>query len=200
MNYSWMPELTLRMAHYMVAKLPIKASDTVLDFGCAKGFVVRALRILDIEAFGVDISDYAIDQAPADVRDYCRHIGSVGDIEDFGRTFDWLISKDVFEHVAEEELRDLLQVTRELVRKMFVVVPLGRDDGTERFVIPNYDQDKTHVTVKPLHWWRDLFEQHGWKVLRESFNFAGVKENWVAAAPKGNGFFVLERRRGRDRI
>jgi cyclopropane fatty-acyl-phospholipid synthase-like methyltransferase len=52
MNYSWMPELTIRMAHHLIQQLPIRSAETVLDYGCAKGFLVRALRILDIDAHG----------------------------------------------------------------------------------------------------------------------------------------------------
>src|SRR4030043_118143 len=36
MYYSWMPEQTLRMVYHLITRLPIKTSDRVLDFGCAK--------------------------------------------------------------------------------------------------------------------------------------------------------------------
>ena len=43
---------------------------TVLDIGCAKGFLVLAFRNLSIEAYGVDISEYAISNAPNEVKQY----------------------------------------------------------------------------------------------------------------------------------
>jgi SAM-dependent methyltransferase len=192
MNYSWMPETTLRMAHFMISGLPIQADDCVLDFGCAKGFVVKALRILGIESFGVDVSAYAIGQAPAEVAPYCRLIAGCRDPALFQRHYDWLLSKDVFEHIAEEELRVLLTRARDHIRRMFIVVPFGQDDGRGKFVIPAYDSDITHITVKPRAWWDELFALQGWRIRSFAFRFTGVKENWTRAWHKGNGFYILE--------
>jgi len=46
----------------------------VLDVGCAKGFMVKAFRDQGIEAWGVDVSEYALSAAPEDVR---RHLHKV---------------------------------------------------------------------------------------------------------------------------
>lgn len=43
----------------------------VLDLGCAKGFLVEDLRTLEVEAYGVDVSEYALSQVAADIRQYC---------------------------------------------------------------------------------------------------------------------------------
>jgi len=39
----------------------------VLDVGCAKGFLVKAFKDQGIEAWGVDVSEYALSSAPNDV-------------------------------------------------------------------------------------------------------------------------------------
>jgi SAM-dependent methyltransferase len=192
MNYSWMPETTLRMAHFMINGLPIAAHERVLDFGCAKGFIVKALRILGIESFGVDVSAYAISQAPAEVAPYCSVIADCHDPACFSQHFDWLVSKDVFEHIAESELRTLLGRARDFVDRMFIVVPFGHDDGSDGFIIPAYDSDITHITVKPKAWWDALFLGHGWQIRSFAFEFTGVKENWTRTSPRGNGFYVLQ--------
>src|SRR5437899_10358722 len=44
---------------------------TVLDVGCAKGFLVEALRDRGVEAFGIDVSGYAIGEVRSDVRSFC---------------------------------------------------------------------------------------------------------------------------------
>jgi ubiquinone/menaquinone biosynthesis C-methylase UbiE len=43
----------------------------VLDIGCAKGFFVKDLAdsLPGLQAYGLDISDYALRNAPADIRD-----------------------------------------------------------------------------------------------------------------------------------
>jgi SAM-dependent methyltransferase len=61
----WLP-----VAETFCQRWNLKAGDRVLDIGCAKGFLVKALLQVcpGLEAFGVDISDYAISQAPPEVR------------------------------------------------------------------------------------------------------------------------------------
>ena len=44
----------------------------VLEIGCAKGFVVEDLRELGIDAYGLDVSEYAISQASEKIRPYLR--------------------------------------------------------------------------------------------------------------------------------
>jgi cyclopropane fatty-acyl-phospholipid synthase-like methyltransferase len=193
MNYSWMPEMTLRMVHFMIAELGIDEHQRVLDYGCAKGYIVKAFRLLGIEAYGVDVSSYAISQVPVEVSRFCKVIEGCSDPACFPNRFDWLISKDVFEHIPEDELRLLLRHARDHVERMFIAVPFGLPDGRRNFVIPSYDSDVTHITIKPKGWWDDLFLTHGWNISRFSFTFRGVKENWTQSWPEGNGFYVLDR-------
>src|SRR3990172_11155820 len=47
----------------------------VLEIGCAKGFLVKDLRDLGTDAYGLDISEYAIGKAEAKVREFL----SIGD-------------------------------------------------------------------------------------------------------------------------
>lgn len=192
-NYSWMPELTIRMAHKLVMELPIRPGESVLDFGCAKGFVVKALRILDVDATGVDVSTYAIAHADGEVREYCRHVSSHQDPALFVREYDWMLAKDVFEHLVPEDLGDLLRRARSHVRKVFAAVPLAADDDSGKYIVPQYDQDITHRIAKSMRWWTRMFEQQGWRILRASHQFPGCKENWTTAWPNANGFFVIER-------
>ncbi len=192
-NYVWMPELTIKMAHHLVLSLPLSPADRVLDFGCAKGFLVKALRLLDVDAYGVDISEYAISRIDPAVRDVCSRVTGPLDPACFPRDYDWLLSKDVFEHLSERQLAELLTVARTRVRRMFAAIPLGREDGTG-YVVPEYDRDVSHVIVKPLHWWIETFERNGWNVNSATHSFRGVKDSWTLTWPRGNAFFIASRR------
>ena len=46
------------------------APQTVLDVGCACGHLVKALRNLGIEAYGVDVSEYALENADESISNY----------------------------------------------------------------------------------------------------------------------------------
>jgi cyclopropane fatty-acyl-phospholipid synthase-like methyltransferase len=191
-NYRWMPELTLRMAHYMVTELGMTRNDTVIDFGCAKGFLVKALCILDIDAFGCDVSKYALSEADSAIKDKVWHISGVDDPKMFRDNYSWCIAKDVFEHIPEGQLRFLVERIAHHAEKMFVAVPLADADDAITYIIPEYDKDVTHVIRKSFDWWSKLFSENGWKVMKADHKFKGCKENWTTTWELGNGFYVLQ--------
>lgn len=190
MNYRWMPELTLKMAYHLINHLKLKESDKVLDYGCAKGFLVKALRILDIPAFGCDISGYAIDNAEADIRHHCSLIES-SRIIPFDFDFDWIITKDVLEHMDERSVDSFLKHSYSKANRAFHVIPLGNhNDG---YIIPEYDKDPSHMLAKNAKWWKNKFESFGWVQTSFSHNVKGIKDNWTERYKEGNGFFILEK-------
>lgn len=187
-NYHWMPELTIKMAHKLIKHLGLKEGDRVLDFGCAKGFLVKALRILDVDAFGCDISSYAMHKVDPEVRHVCRLMSDVADIP-FGHKFDWIISKDVLEHIEEKGIDIFLKEAHKIADRMFHVIPLADKRG--KLIIPEYELDKTHILKKDLEWWTNKFESMGWKLASFSFSVEGIKDNWTRKYEKGNAFFSL---------
>src|SRR5690349_17560182 len=94
-DYRWLPELTMPMVASMVRHLGIQPDDTILDFGCARGYVVRAFREMGYEAFGYDASTWALDNADPVTAPYLyREESSI-----IGSDFAWVIAKDVLEHI-----------------------------------------------------------------------------------------------------
>lgn len=187
-NYHWMPELTIRMAHNLIKHLELKGGDRILDFGCAKGFLVKALRILDIDAYGCDISSYAIDKVDPEVRHVCKLMDYDNTIP-FGHNFDWIISKDVLEHINEDDISIILQQARFATNRMFHVIPLANRQG--KLIVPEYEMDRSHILKKDLDWWKNKFESTGWKTVSFNHSVKGIKENWTDKYEKGNAFFVL---------
>ena len=59
------------MAHVADAIVEQLHPKTVLDAGCAMGFLVEALRDRGVEAYGFDISEYAISRVREDIKPYC---------------------------------------------------------------------------------------------------------------------------------
>ena len=198
-NFRWIPELTIRMAHHIIRHLKLTGGTRVLDYGCAKGYTVKALRLLDIHAYGCDISQYAIDNVDADVRHYCELVRTTGNMIPFRHAFDWIISKDVLEHLDERSIDRFLRQSLRHADRAFHVIPLG--DGAGKYIVPDYQRDVTHITAKDVAWWRNKFESCGWRVSAFSYNVKGIKESWTERYSHGNGFFILEKRnapRGRS--
>jgi 2-polyprenyl-3-methyl-5-hydroxy-6-metoxy-1,4-benzoquinol methylase len=72
----------------------------VLDVGCAKGYLVYAFRELGVEAYGVDISQYAISQSPESVRGYLQNVDVEFEKLPFeDETFDMVTSLECMEHL-----------------------------------------------------------------------------------------------------
>lgn len=180
-NYRWIPELTIPLAATLCEQLGIKEGERVLDFGCAKGYLVKALRLLHRDAWGCDVSEYALDHSPEDVRGFLG--GPVG--WTCSEPFDWVLAKDVLEHlepIAVPHEMDCL-----VGRRAWACVPLG--DGNGKYDIPAMELDKTHRIREPLEWWIGQFERAGFTEVTGTYSMPHVKEHW-AHYEKGHGFIM----------
>lgn len=177
-NYRWMPTRSIPEAIEIRKCFDF---NTCVDYGCAKGFLVHALRLLGCDAYGEDISEYALDSSMHEVKPYLSLPNE--------KRYDLLLCKDVLEHVDESNLEDLLYSLKKKSNKHFYTIPLGDDD---RFRIREYEVDVTHVTKKDEEWWLNLFYSCGFKLIDFSYSFGSIKNKWVSQYPYGNGFFTLE--------
>jgi len=181
-NYKWMPTRSYPEALTIKGLFPGK---TILDFGCAKGFLVHALRQLNVEAYGYDISEYAVSQAFGKAKDHILTI-----MPSLNNKIDnVVIAKDVFEHIPKDQMGAILNDLAAEYDEALVVVPLG-DKG--HFRIREYEMDVTHIVKEDEDWWINKFKEYGWKIKSFSYNLPGMKDHWTKTHLYGNGFFILE--------
>lgn len=119
---------------------------SVLDAGCAWGFLVECLRKIDVEAYGVDISEYAIQKAHESIQPYV----SVGSITaPFARKYDLIVSIEVLEHLsksdAEAAIANLCQHSNDI---LFSSTPFDY-------------KEVTHFNVQSPDYWMEQFARHG---------------------------------------
>lgn len=191
-NYRWMPELTIPMTMTIIDFLGIERHQTVLDFGCAKGYVVKALRLLYRQAYGVDCSEYAIENVDPCVENYCALKSGpvyVNVKHGFPRSFDFCIAKDVFEHLNVSELSEELYVLPS--DSVFAVIPLGENG---KYRAPANDLDVTHIICQSEKWWVKFFEEQCWIVKDVRLQLPGIKDHYYDTFPDSHGFFTIERR------
>ena len=183
-NYRWLPDLTLPMTRTIADHLGIDYADTVLDFGCARGYTVKALRLLGYAAWGYDVSKWALENADEEVREYL--IADESTLWSYG--FDWVLAKDVLEHV--EDVDNTIDYIMDAARKgIFVVVPLSHDG--KRYDVPDYEVDVTHIHRRPLQWWVGHMHRPGWSV-EGRYRLRGVKDNYSKFST-GNGIITCRR-------
>lgn len=186
-DYRYLPLLSQPMCERIVEYCGITESDSILDFGCARGYVVRAFRELGYCAFGVDASKWAIENCDPAIENYVCN-SQVG-LKSAFREMDWIIAKDVLEHIPDDELSAIIDDLLTHARKgVFVVVPLSAKSG-EPYVIPEYEQDITHVQRLTLGDWADKFRKPGHCVTAR-YLIPGIKQNW-SHYPEGNGFILV---------
>ena len=122
------------------------APRSVLDAGCGMGFLVEALHNREIEAFGFDISEYAIGQVHPDIQDFCW-VGSIND--PLPRSYDLIVCIEVLEHLPPVEAE-------------LAVENLCRYSNDILFSSTPFDyKEPTHFNVQPPEYWVALFARHG---------------------------------------
>lgn len=122
------------------------APRRVLDAGCAMGFLVETLRDRNVEAWGVDVSEYAIAQVDDRVKPFCR-VGSIAG--GLGGDYDLIVSIEVAEHMppreAEQAIANICAHTTDVIFTSS----------------PNDYREPTHVNVHPPEYWAGMFARHG---------------------------------------
>jgi ubiquinone/menaquinone biosynthesis C-methylase UbiE len=105
----WIP-----VARDIVAHFGLKAGDRILDVGCAKGFLVHDLMQVcpGLEAFGLDISEYALMHCLPDVVGRL-HLGSADELPFPDASFSAVISINTIHNFARS---DAVTAVREVER------------------------------------------------------------------------------------
>ena len=180
-NYRWIPFLTIPFVMNLIDAFSITRHHSILDFGCAKGFVVRAFHLLHrTKTYGVDISSYALSQAPEEIKPFLFKYPNLSPT-----FYDFCLAKDVFEHIPFDKLPEVLYYIYSQCDKLFVIVPLGKNG---KFYSKMNDLDPTHVSCYNETEWVNIFLTNGWKVIWRRFEFYDVKKDH---SPKSHGFFYL---------
>jgi 2-polyprenyl-3-methyl-5-hydroxy-6-metoxy-1,4-benzoquinol methylase len=130
----------------------------LLDVGCALGFLVRNMRHRGVEAFGVDYSKYALNNAPKDVAEYLRWFDLTGRNDTFfGRNaFDIVTCFETLEHIKARSVRQAVQHLWNVTKPGGVLLATICTVGQ-----PDISSDPTHVSVVPREWWERLLTDIG---------------------------------------
>jgi ubiquinone/menaquinone biosynthesis C-methylase UbiE len=158
------------------------AGSVAYEVACAKGYLVKSLVAFGLNAYGIDISDYAISKAEPDVSSRLV-VGNAVSLPWEDKTADIVLSMEFFEHVPEDEvdtvLSEKIRVLKPggvLAMKIGIVIP------TDHPFAGQDDHDVTHYTVKDRAWWETKFSQAGLihdKEFQDKFDYAFANRDWV---------------------
>lgn len=117
-----------------------------LDVGSAKGFFVEALRDRGVEAYGIDISDYAIAEVREDIKPFCKVQSALLPIEE---KYDLITCIEVLEHLDSKDIPLAIQRMCE-----------AADDIIFSSTPFDYEEE-SHVSIHAPEYWVEQFAYNG---------------------------------------
>ena len=132
----------------------------MLDIVCAYCELVKALNDMNVEAYGIDGSDYAINNSDPSIKSKLFKVNLNSDPFPFDdKTFDVISSFYSVEHI-----HDIDFFAKELHRTL-------KDNGVAWFLTPNKDlegRNETDVFTNKFEDWKTIFEERNFKVTKFS--------------------------------
>ena len=151
------PPMWIRRGQFIIEKFHPK---TVLDIGCAYGELVKGLNDMGVEAYGIDGSEYAINNSDPSIRSKLFKVNLNSDPFPFeDKTFDVVGSFYSVEHI-----HDIDFFAKELRRTL-------KDNGIAWFLTPNEGlegRNDTDVFTNKFEDWKKIFEDREFKVTKFS--------------------------------
>jgi SAM-dependent methyltransferase len=149
----WVP-----VARNIVTHFGLKPGMRVLDIGCAKGFLVKDLLQEGLDAFGLDVSRYALTHCEPEVVGRL-HLGSAVELPFPDASFDAVLSINTIHnldrHGCLKALREMRRVSRN-PEKCFVQVD-AYGSAEEKDIFESWCL--TAVTYLPPAEWIALFDE-----------------------------------------
>lgn len=152
----WQPVIPTFQQHF-----GLTAASSLLDVGCAKGFMLHDLAELipGISVKGVDISEYAIAQAIEDMRPHVQVADAVS-LPFADNSFDVVISVNTVHNLEEAECGKALQEIERVSRgKSFITVDAYRNEEEKELMMA---WNLTAKTIMHVDEWRRFFQEVGY--------------------------------------
>ncbi len=152
----WQPVIPTFKAHW-----GLTSDSSVLDVGCAKGFMMHdfAELIPGITVKGIDVSEYAVKNSIEDMRPHVD-VADAKSLPYEDKSFDYVISVTTIHNLERAELvQSLREIERVARLGSFITVDAYRnDEEKERMLAWNL----TAKTVLHVDEWKELFKEAGY--------------------------------------
>lgn len=149
------PPMWIRRAEFILEKFNPKS---FLDIGCAYGELVKGLNDLGVNAYGVDGSEYAINNSVSSIRSKLFKVNLNSDKFPFNdKKFDVIGSFYSVEHI-----HDIDFFSHELYRTL-------KDNGIAWFLTPDEGEEgrsEVDVFTNKFDDWKKIFEDRNFKVTK----------------------------------
>lgn len=152
----WQPVVPTFVEHWSLT-----GKSSLLDVGCAKGFMLHDLKELipGISVKGVDVSEYAITNALPTVRDDVQ-VADAKSLPFPDKSFDVVVSVNTVHNLDRSDcIRALSEIERVARGRAFITVDAYRNDDEMRRM---YAWNLTAKTILSVDDWIELFAEAGY--------------------------------------
>jgi 2-polyprenyl-3-methyl-5-hydroxy-6-metoxy-1,4-benzoquinol methylase len=157
-DYSSRQDRYLKLAEetvHLLKQLNLIKNKPVLDFGCATGFLTKGLLEERLDAYGYDISEWAISQAT-------NLVGPRVSTELIDKDYGIVYFLDVLEHINIQELDKIFST---LSFDSFIFrIPVSDTIGG-KYILDISEKDSTHIVRWTKDKWKEFFAWHGYTIL-----------------------------------
>lgn len=151
-GYRYMEGRWEKVARALVSHYNIQPGDKILDVGCGKGFLLYDfLKVIpDLEIFGIDISEYAIENSKPEIKDRLQ-VANANALPFADSTFDLVISITTLHNLHNYDLFKALQEIERVGKKnKYICVESYRNEIEKANLL--YWQVTCEAFCTPLEW------------------------------------------------
>lgn len=139
----------------------LNSNSSLLDVGCAKGFMLYDLTLLipNMTVSGIDISEYAIENAVEEIKPFVS-VANATSLPYEDNSFDVVISINTVHNLEREDCAKALQEIERVSRgKSFITVDAYRNEEEKRRM---FDWNLTAKTIMSVEEWEIFFNEIGY--------------------------------------
>lgn len=160
-GYRYMPGRWAPVAQAIIEHYGIKAGDKVLDIGCGKGFLLYEISLLvpGVEIYGIDVSNYAIDNSKEEIRDRLQ-VGNATQLPFPDNYFDFVFSITTLHNLHNYDLDKALREMERVGKKnKYLCVESYRNEVEKANLLYWQVTCEAFCTPEEWDWW---FKQTGY--------------------------------------
>lgn len=144
-----------KVARAMAEHYGIKAGDRILDVGCGKGFLLYDFTqvVPGVEVVGLDISEYAIEHAKAEIKDKLQE-GTASDLPFEDNSFDLVVSINTIHNLHCFDLKKALsEIERVGKKNKYICVESYRNESEKANLLYWQLTCEAFCTPEEWEWW-----------------------------------------------
>jgi uridylate kinase len=127
-----------------------------LDVGCGTGELIKALRGLGIDAYGIEISPDAIDMVDPAIKPFVK-VGDITRLPYDTDAFDLVYTFDVLQHIEQSKIRKAVDELIRVSRKHILNKIYTKENG---YMTMFHSKDYSRVSVFTRKFWHRLFAEN----------------------------------------